>query len=487
MPHLLGIDLGTSSVKAIIIDETATIIASAAREYRIRSPQPGWAEQSAQEWCQAVADACQEAIASREVDVVAVGFSGQMHGTVLIDDELKPLGDAIIWPDRRAVEEVAHINATLGDLAAKAGTLTATGFMAATLLWLQRHDPERLGAARYALLPKDYVRLRLTGVVGTDTTDASSTGLFDVGLRRWSAEICAALGLPLELLPPVHNPAEVVGALTPDAAEALGLPAGILVVAGAADQAAQAVGNGLLAPGQGSVTVGSGGQVFVPLSAPTVDLRLHTFCHAPPQRWYQMGAMLTAGLSLRWLRDLLGDSSFAELEYAVSEAPPGAQGLYFLPYLSGERAPLNDPLARGCFIGLTLEHDRRHLARAVMEGVGFALRQIITLMEAPITNLLAVGGGLGSPVWRQIVADILGHPLRRPTGHERSGVGAALMAGIGAEVFPDYDAVGALIMPPEQTTTPDPNRAAFYAERYQRYTQLYPLLSDHFHQDARLM
>jgi xylulokinase len=489
---LLGIDLGTSGVKAVLLDETGRLLASGTQEYPIDSPRPGWAQQDPADWWRATRAAVGQALA-KAGRVEAIGLSGQMHGTVLLDRSHRPLAPAIIWADQRSRDEAREMLGQVGQqrMAQVAGTAPATGFLGPTLLWLQRHRPRLVNRAVTVLLPKDFLRLRLTGEVASEATDASATALFDIRYRRWSAEIVDLLGLRGDLLPPLLAPAQVAGRLLPAAGRDLGLPAGIPVVAGCADQVAQAIGNGLLDPGQNSLTLGSGGQWFVPLDRPAADpeLRLHTFCHAPAGRWYLLGATLTAGLSLRWLRDLLSWSdepdAFSRLSAEASRIAPGADGLLFLPYLAGERSPLMDPQARGCFVGLTLQHGRGHLARAIMEGVAFAMRQIRETM-APlgvpaVHALVASGNGLAGPVWRQIVADVLNLPLRLPGGRERTAAGAALLAGIGTGVYVSYVATREAVPAPQEATEPDPGQVPVYDERYELFCRLYPALRPTLH------
>ncbi len=452
MTRLLGIDLGTSSVKAVIIDEKARLLAVGSREYPIDVPQPGYAEQDPQAWWKASVQAIRQAVeqaGSAEID--AIGLSGQMHGTILMDDANKPIGPAIIWADQRSAAEVDEIVSLVGtdQLARIAGTAPATGFMGPTLRWIQKHNPARLDRTRACLLPKDYLRFRLTGDIATEATDACATALFDQRQRQWSSVIIEALDLPDGIWPNVYESSDIVGVLSKTAAEELGLPVGIPIAAGSGDQPAQA-------------------------------------CHAPADRWYVMGAMLGAGLSLRWLRDLHGltadPEAYSRLSALADAVAPGSGGLLFLPYLVGERAPLMDPLARGGFIGLTLGHGLGDLTRAIMEGVGFALRQILDVMvamNAPIDELLASGGGLASPVWRQIVADILARPLRLSTERERAGVGAAIVAGIGIGTYASY--AEAPRPASSQVTEPDPRRAEIYSEQYALWLQAYPLLKELFH------
>ncbi len=493
MTHLLGIDLGTSSVKAVIVTETGEVRGVGQREYPILIPQPGYAEQLTADWWDATCAAVREATAKAWTrDIAGIGFSGQMHGCALFDTAGAPVGNAIIWPDQRSRAEVDEITELIGKatLAQVAGTAPAAGFMAATLLWMRKHTPEVLDRANVALTPKDALRYYLTGEAAMDPSDGSATGLFDVRARDWSPEIIDALGLPMSLFPKILQSADRAGELTRAAAEALGLAAGIPVAMGCADQCAQALGNGLLDPGRGSITLGTGGQVFAPLAAPDADphLRLHTFCHAPPDRWYLLGASLSAGLSLRWLRDTLAltadPTAYDQLANAANEVPPGADGLLFLPYLVGERSPLMDAGARGAFIGLTLGHGRGHLARAVMEGVAFGLRQIVDLMlslGAPLHEAVASGNGLASPIWRQIVADVLGRPLRLASGTEKAGVGAALLGGMAAGVYSNYGELRSVVQSESTLTEPDSVRSAFYAERYETFLELYPLLKPTFH------
>ena len=485
MQLLLSIDLGTSGVKAVVIDTMGHLLATGTQPYPIDTPQVGWAEQSPVGWWQATIVAVRQALAQVNGSVAAIGLSGQMHGTVLLDRSGEPLGQAIIWADQRSVDEVQTIETTLGlERLRQVGTRPATGFMGATLLWIKRHQPERLEQARVCLLPKDYLRYQLTGELATDVTDASATGLFDIRRRQWASELIAQLGLPEALLPPVLEPNTIVGTLTAAAAAALGLAPNVPVVAGCADQVAQSIGSGLLTAGQVSITLGSGGQVFAPLTQPYTDpaLAIHTFCHAPQDQWYLLGAMLTAGLSLRWLRDFLGwqdqPDAFDRLSALAASVPVGAEGLLYLPYLAGERSPLMDPLARGALVGLTLRHSQGHVARAVMEGVAFALRHILETMQPLGVNpseIWAAGNGLRSSVWRQIVADVLNRPLLMLPDAERTGIGAALLAGLGVGLYPDYPSLQAIVTQPSTPTAPSLN-AAEYDDGYARFIRAYPAL-----------
>jgi xylulokinase len=490
---LLGIDLGTSSVKAVVIDERGNLLARGSAEYPIHTPHAGWAEQDTRDWWNATLSAVRQAVQGLEGRIAALGLSGQMHGTVLLDENDTAPDPAVIWADQRSAGEVLEFSRVVGEdlLARVAGTAPAAGFMGPTLLWMKRNQPRRLERARSVLLPKDYLRLRMTGVTATEASDASSTALFDVKRRSWSSLIIKKLGLPESLFPRVLESAQVAGKLRKEQAGELGLPAGLPVVAGCADQAAQAVGNGLLEPGRGSVTIGSGGQIFQSLRAPVVnrELNLHVFCHAPENRWYVMGAMLTAGLSFRWFRDLIGltarPDAYDYLSQAASEISPGAEGLLFLPYLAGERSPHMDPGARGAFVGCTMRHGMAHMARAIMEGVAFALRQVMDAMavlEVPFKELMAAGNGLESPVWRQIVSDVLGKPLTLSREREQTGRGAAMIAGIGAGVYSGYDELVSILPRNTESTEPILSNCRVYEEQYRRFSELYPLLKPMFHE-----
>ncbi|MBZ0280826.1 MAG: xylulokinase [Anaerolineae bacterium] len=499
MPYLLGIDIGTSSVKAVLFDpETARITATAAHEYPIHKPTPDRAEQNPDDWWDATVMVVRQVMTNLKPEsVVGIGFSGQMHGTVLVDAAGKPVHPAIIWADQRSGAECAELVAMVGaeNYASTAGTLPAVGFMGATLLWLRKHQPDLLEKAHQVLLPKDYVRLKMTGNMLTDSSDAAGTGIFDVTKRAWADEIIRRTGLPESLFPVVIESGGLAGHLQPEAAALMGLPAGIRVAAGCADQPAQALGNGLITPGKASVTTGSGGQVFIPLQpsgerVPT-DPRLHVFNHAVPGMYYVLGAILSAGLSLRWLRNLVGlegvPDAYPRLSAEAAQVAPGADGLIFLPYLSGERTPHMDSLARGAFIGLSAHHTRGHLARAVMEGVAFALRQTLEIsreLGADAETIIAAGGGAESDVWRQIQADVFGVPLQQTLLTEQAGVGAALLGGMAAGVYAELAEACSRTVRYGSITQPNTTRQTFYNDRYAHFLELYPRLKGDFHRLA---
>jgi xylulokinase len=491
MSSLLGIDLGTSSVKVVVFTLDGSISGIGSAEYPILTPSIGYAEQDPEEWWRATAIAVRQAMHNAgHPDISSIGFCGQMHGFALLGFDRRPLSPAIIWADQRSADLLPEIESIAGPDIKKCGTAPAAGFLIATLFWLQRHQPELLGRAFMLLMPKDYIRLKITGELGTDESDASATGIFDVEQRVWADDLITRLKLPRSIFPVAEESVHLVGKLTKEAAAALGLVPGIPVSAGSSDQPAQAVGNGLIDPPLGSVTIGTGGQVFVPLSQPLLDpkFRLHTFCHAPRARWYLLGAMLSAGMALRWFRAILGSErfSYAALDRLAGEIEPGCEGLTFLPYIVGERSPIMDPRAKGSFVGLALRHGPAHMARALLEGVVFALRQIIETMEdcgAFLPEIVASGNGLGSPLWRQMLADVINRPLfQGQDAHaaERAGVGAAMIGGIGAGIFNGYEEARSLAPVFDVITAPTPDRVDQYEAAYRRFLDLYPRLKSWF-------
>jgi xylulokinase len=493
MNALLGIDLGTSSVKAVVSSMEGAIEGLGTAEYPILTPQPGYAEQDPLEWWKATVTAVHQALHQAPAsEILAIGFSGQMHGFVPMGPDQEPLRPAIIWADQRSATLLTEIRERVGTdlLATTCGTAPAAGFLISTLLWLQKHEPKTLEHTATLLMPKDYVRFRLTNELSTDQSDAAASGIFNVAARAWADEVIELLEFPPSIFPRVHTSAQIVGSLGSGAAKELGLAAGIPVSTGCADQAAQAVGNGLIDPPVGSVTVGTGGQVLAPLATPLFDsqLRLHTFCHAPESRWYLLGAMLSAGMALRWLRQTLGSErlSYAQLDRIAAETEPGAEGLFFLPYLVGERSPLMDAGAKGAFVGLTLRHGPGHMVRALLEGVAFALRQIIDSMlncGASLERLVASGNGLASPLWRQIVADVLNRPLhqgRDKHATERAGVGAGLIAGIGIGAINGYSEARRFAPTFDALTAPNAKNAETYETLFHRFSDLYPRLKSWF-------
>jgi len=490
---LMGLDIGTSSTKTVVISPDGVLLGMAAQEYAVETPHPGWAEQNPETWLSAALDTMRRALAVANIpaeQVQAVGLSGQMHGTVCLDARGLPLRPAIIWADQRSAAQVADVYARVGreQLAAWTANPLATGFMLATWLWLREHELDVAIATAHLLLPKDYVRYRLTGEIGTEPSDASSTSLFDTANRCWSTALLDALGLDARVLPPVAASAAIAGGLLPEIAAATGLRPGTPVIYGGSDQAMQAVGHGVVAPGVLSSTIGTGGQLFAPVARPVYDpqARLHCFCHVMPDMWHLEAAMLAAGLSLKWLRDsVLSGLTYQEIADAAATVVPGAEGLFFLPYLAGERTPHMDPRARGSFVGLTLRHGRAHIARAVMEGVVFAMRQGLALMlDLGVTpeRIIASGGAAQHPLWLKVQADMFNRPLYQTRTLEASAVGAALLAGVGTGIYADVaDAVGQAVRYSETVITPDPDNAAHYVTLAGTFAALYPALAPTYH------
>jgi xylulokinase len=488
--YLIGIDLGTSGLKTVVLTADGQVVGSALREYPLEIPHPGWAEQDPENWYRAALAALAEALQQSGIDpqaVAGIGLAGQMHSTVCLDKEMRPLRPAIIWADQRSEAQVERVYRDIGrpNLAAWTGNPLATGFMLASWLWLAENEPQVCQATRSLLLPKDYLRYRLTGQLGTEPSDAASTLLFDPARRLWSTPLLSALQIPTDMLPPVFPSAGIAGGLLPEAAAASGLIAGTPVIFGGSDQAMQAFAQGVVTPGQVSCTIGTGGQVFAPALTPTADpeLRLHLFCHVLPGLWHYEAAMLTAGLALHWLRDnLLGGEDYTFLADAASSVGASSEGLFFLPYLAGERTPVMDSGAQAAFIGLALRHDRRHLTRAVMEGVVFALRQGMELMEGlgvPMERVLASGGATRHPLWLQLEADIFNRPIYPNPVHEATARGAALLAGLGVGLFANPQEVCCSSASWQAAAVlPDPSQVERYTRAYQTYCQIYPALKN---------
>ncbi len=489
MSLLLGLDIGTSGAKAALIDTSGKLLSWAGQEYPISTPHPGWAEQDPSAWLDAALAAARQALADCGADpaqVAGIGLAGQMHSLVCLGADGQPLRPAIIWADRRTGEQVQWLRERVptARLAEWGGNPLAVGFMLPSWLWLREHEPEVSEKTRWLLLPKDEVRYRLTGVVGSEPSDASSTLLFDPHQVEWSPDLLALAGLSLEQMPPIHPSSAVAGGLLAEMAGACGLRAGTPVVHGASDQAAQALAGGVVQPGLLSCTIGTGGQLFAPLSAPIHDpqLRLHLFCHCLPDLWHQEAAILSAGLALRWLRDNLWSfETYSAMADAAQAVEAAADGLFFLPHLAGERTPHMDPNARAAFVGLALHHGRPHMVRAVMEGVVFALRQGLELMEGlgvPVERLLAAGGSTRHPLWLQLQADIFNRPIYPSRQQEVTARGAAILAGIGAGIYANgADAVRQAVEPPGAPVLPNPKRVEMYTRAYEEYKKLYPALN----------
>jgi xylulokinase len=489
---VLGIDVSTTATKAVLVDESGAVRAIGTSSYPVSRPHPLWSEQDPALWWEAAVVAIRSVLATDGVaaeDIAAVGLTGQMHGAVLLDQADRVLRPAILWNDQRTAAECDAIRRAVGAqrLIEITGNDALTGFTAPKLVWVRDHEPDAWRRTAHVLLPKDFVRLRLTGDHAVDVADGAGTILFDLARRTWSPEVLAALAIDAAVLPPTYEGPAITGTITAAAAAATGLRPGTPVAAGGGDQAANGVGVGAVGEGTVALSLGTSGVIFAATSAPNHDPlgRVHAFCHAVPGRWHLMSVMLSAAGSLQWFRDTLAPGEpFDTLVAAAGDARAAADGLFFLPYLTGERSPYPDPLARGAFVGLTLDHDRRHLTRAVIEGVAFGLRDGLQLMlaagMAPPAQIRASGGGVASPLWRQILADILGAEIATVSTTEGAAYGAAVLAAVGAGWFPSVDDAAAALVHATAAASPGPDAAA-YADAHRRYRALYPALAPTFH------
>ncbi len=491
--HYLGIDVGTTAIKALVVDESGSVVGEAEAAQGLSVPRPGWSEQDPADWWDGTVDAVRSACGQAEVsDVAAIGLSGQMHSSVVLDKEDRVLRPAILWNDVRTTEQCRFITETVGvnGLVRMVGNPALEGFTAPKLLWIRDEEPDVFDRMQTVLLPKDYVRLLMTGEKVTEPSDAAGTLLFDVREGCWSEEMVDNLGLDVGMLPRVMGSAEVTGGLTKDAAEALGLRTGTPVVGGGADNAAASVGSGNVEEGLMQTSIGTSGAVVAPIETVRVDpgMRIHSFNHAVADRWYLMGVVLSAGAALGWFRRVLAGSkgsglSYEELISEAEEVPAGADGLTFLPYLTGERTPHADSNARGVFVGLHSGHEREHLVRAVLEGVTFALRDSLELMRGlgvDATEAVAVGGGARSMVWRQMQADVLGVPVVTVGPSGGAPYGAAILAAVGTGEFASVEEVCQAWIRPLDRLEPRGEAGDAYELAYVRYRKLYPRLKEHF-------
>ena len=492
--HVLGIDIGTGGTRAVIMNDAGGVVASATEDHEpFASPKIGWAEQRPEDWWRATGIAVRKALAEanlRGEQISCVGFSGQMHGAVMLDDAGEVVRPALIWCDVRTEKQCQELNERIGS--ARLIQLTCNpalaNFTLTKLLWVRENEPENWRRVCSVMLPKDYVRFRMTGERATDMADASGTLMLDVAHRRWSSEVLQAVEIDHSMLPALHESPEVCGKISALGAAATGLAAGTPVVAGAGDQAAGAVGMGIVRPGSVSATIGTSGVVFAATDSPALDAqgRLHTFCHAVPGRWHVMGVTQAAGLSLRWFRDRFfcgpaksGTDPYDQLTAEAASVAPGADGLLWAPYLMGERTPYLDSKARAALVGLTASHTRAHVVRAILEGVAFSLQDTFSIfreMNVPVNSIRLGGGGARSDLWRQIQADVYGHEVERVEAEEGAAYGAAILAGVGARIWSSVDDACDAVVRVRDRVSPTPANVATMARSYASYRRIYPAL-----------
>ncbi|GIW96335.1 MAG: xylulokinase [Pirellulaceae bacterium] len=495
MAVFLGIDIGTSGTKTLVVNEQGEILAEANQGYPLYHPRPLWSEQDPEDWWQAVIQTVRKATAAAQVrpaDVKAIGLSGQMHGSVFLDKRGRVIRRAILWNDQRTAAECRELEELAGgrkQLIRMTANPALTGFTAPKILWLRNHEPKNFERTAKILLPKDEIRRRLTGECATDVSDASGMLLLDVRRRRWSKPLLEKLQLDESLLARCVESEEVTGTLTPQAAELLGLTTDCLVVGGAGDCAANGIGTGVVRQGILSTSLGTSGVVFVHCDQVQIDPegRLHTFCHAVHGKWHMMGVSLTAGGALQWFVERLcaelGEKVYEVLTAEAQQVPAGSEGLFFLPYLAGERTPHADPLARGCFVGLTLKHGRGHLARAVMEGVAYALRdslEIIRSLGVPVRQIRASGGGARNPLWRQIQASMFGQKVVTINAEQGPAYGVALLAAVGAGYYKNVEEACAATIRVVSETKPHRPSIATYDKGFPVFQELYRALKPLF-------
>jgi xylulokinase len=501
--YLLGIDISTTGNKALLVSADAAdagnVVSVAVTDNPISTPKPLWSEQDPNDWWKGIQAAIRQVLAKARVvgeEVIGIGLTGQMHGLVLLDEHGKVLRPAILWNDQRTGPQCEWMSERIGlaNLLTWTGNPALTGFTAPKVLWVRQNEPEVYAKAAHILLPKDYVRLRLTGDYATDVADASGTSLLSLKERDWSREMLGALDIPAEWLPAPHEGPEITGTINAEAAAATGLSAGTPVVGGGGDQAAGAVGVGAVRPGVVGLVLGTSGVVFAPTGAPLIEKqgRLQAHCHAVPGRWHLMGVMLSAAGSLRWYRDTVAPgTSYDELLLPAADVPIGSEGLVFLPYLTGERAPYPDPNARGAFVGLTVRHSVPHMTRSILEGVAFGLRDSMELLRnaglGRAEQVRVSGGGAQSVLWRQILADVLGTELVTVNTTEGAAYGAALLAGVGVNVWRDVDTACSETVQVVHRVGPSPDQVGRYGEFYEVYSGLYATLKTTFHRLTSLV
>ena len=490
---VLGIDIGTTAVKAMLVGSDGKMLAESEVEHPVSVPRPGWSEQHPEIWWRSTELAVRKTMQAaerdgRRVEIAAIGLSGQMHSSVFLDASGEVIRPALLWNDVRTTVQCEYILDTVGmdGLRGTVGNLPLEGFTAPKLLWLRENEPENYDRLHTLLLPKDYIRYRMSGEFATEPSDAAGTLLYDVRRRVWSEHILRALHLDADILPYVVESSEISGVLTSEAAATLGISAGVPIVGGGADNAAGAVGCGATDGSVMQVSIGTSGAVVTPASEPHVapDMNLHTFCHAAPDLWYLMGVVLSAGSALRWLRDsIAAGQSYDAMTAKAENVPVGSDGLIFLPYLTGERTPHNDANARGVFFGLNFAHDAGHLTRAVFEGVCFAMRDSLELMRAQgvsPSEVRAIGGGARSRMWLQTLSNVFGLPISTVQPSGGAAYGAALLAAVGCGMFADIEEAVESCITTTSGAEPDAKETATYEELYGAYRRLYPALKDEF-------
>jgi xylulokinase len=496
--YVLGIDVGTGGTRAIVMGADGRIAASATEDHEpFASPQIGWAEQRPDDWWRAAAAAIRKALAQsnlRGEQISCVGFSGQMHGAVMLDASGTVVRPALIWCDVRTEKQCQELNERIGSdrLIQLTCNPALPNFTLTKFLWVRENEPENWKRVRSVMLPKDYVRFKLTGERAIDVADASGTLMLDVAKRKWSDEVLEAAQIDKALLPALYESPDVCGKVSSQGAEATGLEPGTPVVAGAGDQAAGATGMGIVTPGAVSATIGTSGVVFAATDRPALDPRgrLHTFCHAVPGRWHVMGVTQAAGLSLRWFRDRFGNASstpghdpYGRLTEEAAAVPPGSDGLLWAPYLMGERTPHLDPDARGVLAGLTATHTRAHVVRAILEGVAFSLKDTFTIFEemnVPVKRIRLGGGGARSPLWRQIQADVYGHEVEIVEAEEGAAYGAAILAGVAAKIWPSVEAACDSVVRVKDRVQPIAVNVAAMKSAYAAFRRVYPAMKSIF-------
>jgi len=486
---LIGLDIGTTGARAVAINLAGTVIATASEEYPLSMPRPGWTEQDPEQWWAASQLVLQRIASELRELPIGLGLTGQMHGSVFLDEADHVIRPALLWSDQRTESQCRSISERVGveRLIEITGNRAVTGFQAPKILWLRETEPAQYARVQRVLLPKDYVRLRLTGELATDASDASGTLLLDLGRRAWSDELLQDLEIPRRWLPRVYEGTEVTGLITTEAGASTGLRAGLPVAAGGGDNAAAAIGNGIVREGLVSSSIGTSGVVFADCETARIDPegRLHAFCHAVPDRYHLMGVTLSAGGSLRWWRQVIGSRlNYVAMGELAEQAPPGSEGLLFLPYLTGERTPHLDPHARGAFVGLTLRHSLPHLTRAVMEGVTYSLGDCLDLMAGlgvPLNEVRATGGGARSPIWRQLQADVFGLPVHRTRNEEGPAFGAALLAGVASGAYANVFEACSHIQLDSEIVQPDLSRHKLYQRYRAAYTELYAAVAPVLH------